>query len=181
MNEVTTPKASSSTSKGLGKMQKYSDEELLEELRRVHRLVGDVSRDTFNEVGNINSGTVINRFGSWNEGKEAAGIPITPQNYVENGITGKEYYNKVLSDAECIECGEGRDACVQFHHVEEKEKNISTMISGDGRTASSTIYDEIKKTVPLCANCHERHHSPRSEFRIEDGTEYDWREPEYYA
>jgi hypothetical protein len=57
---------------------------------------------------------------------------------------------------DCVRCGEGDPACLDFHHVGDKEMSISKMIT-DGYGQES-IEAEIEKCVVLCANCHRKEH-----------------------
>jgi hypothetical protein len=56
-----------------------------------------------------------------------------------------------------MHCGFNHPAALDFHHVDpkEKENNIHRLVS-DGRWAR--VYEEIKKCIVLCANCHRLHH-----------------------
>lgn len=55
----------------------------------------------------------------------------------------------------CILCGEDDKACLQFHHLKDKNFNIGTY--GPSCTKEELLY-EISKCVVLCANCHMRYH-----------------------
>lgn len=60
----------------------------------------------------------------------------------------------------CDLCSEGNPACIDFHHIDEKKDDISRMVNfGYSR---DTILSEIEKCVPLCANCHQKHHNGNS-------------------
>jgi len=55
-------------------------------------------------------------------------------------------------------CPEDNLACLDFHHVDEseKEEQITTIISyGYGR---DKILDEMAKCEVICANCHRKEH-----------------------
>jgi len=52
-------------------------------------------------------------------------------------------------------------AALDFHHIDDtfKEANISTMLKNS--VSRTKIWQEIKKCIVLCANCHrEEHHGP---------------------
>jgi hypothetical protein len=63
-------------------------------------------------------------------------------------------YKSALS---CQSCGFKHVAAMDFHHVDPstKEDNVWRLIS-NGQYAKA--YEEIKKCVVLCANCHRIHH-----------------------
>lgn len=62
-------------------------------------------------------------------------------------------YKKTLN---CQYCKLNDYRVLEFHHVGNKDHNISNMVNhgyGWGR-----IEEEIKKCIPLCANCHRLEH-----------------------
>lgn len=62
-------------------------------------------------------------------------------------------YKKTL---ECEQCGLKDYRVIEFHHVSEKNMNVSTMLK-DGY-GWSRIQEEIGKCIPLCCNCHRVKH-----------------------
>ena len=56
----------------------------------------------------------------------------------------------------CIVCNETEMACIDFHHVDPltKTKIVSTMLNYKW----DVILEELEKCVPLCSNCHRKHH-----------------------
>ena len=62
-------------------------------------------------------------------------------------------YKKTLK---CELCPENNVACLEFHHLGEKERGISDLVN---RGCSKTkIMGEIKKCQVLCSNCHRKFH-----------------------
>lgn len=61
-------------------------------------------------------------------------------------------YKKTLS---CIICGENDPICIDFHHLNESEKEyqISDLVM-----SREKMEEELKKCVPVCANCHRKIH-----------------------
>jgi len=61
------------------------------------------------------------------------------------------------STLSCAQCGFSHSAALDFHHEnpEEKEENINRIIA-NGQFAKA--FEEIKKCIVLCANCHRIHH-----------------------
>jgi hypothetical protein len=57
----------------------------------------------------------------------------------------------------CTKCGFDHIAALDFHHEDPntKEHNVNRLISNK-RFAKA--YEEIKKCIVLCANCHRIHH-----------------------
>jgi hypothetical protein len=57
----------------------------------------------------------------------------------------------------CAQCNFSHPAALDFHHIDpsEKEGNVySYVASGQYKKA----YEEVKKCIVLCANCHRVHH-----------------------
>ena len=68
--------------------------------------------------------------------------------------TKREFVNQYKKEKTCQKCGDKRWFCLDFHHLNGKEKrfNISACIrSGYG---IETIKAEIDKCIVLCSNCH---------------------------
>ena len=94
-----------------------------------------------------------------------------------NGYMKEKYREKKLEiqdlkqGLKCAKCGYDRcGAALDFHHInpDEKDERIAQMISN--RYSLDKIYEEIKKCVVLCANCHREFHAIEHEnigFTIE--------------
>jgi heterodisulfide reductase subunit B len=69
----------------------------------------------------------------------------------------KQEWDEFKATLACTKCGFSHVAALDFHHEnpEEKEHNVNDLIS-DGRFKKA--YEEIKKCIVLCANCHRIHH-----------------------
>jgi hypothetical protein len=64
----------------------------------------------------------------------------------------------------CIRCGEADPACLDFHHrnPDEKELTLSLAIA---RASLKRIQAEVVKCDVLCANCHRKvHHAERKRW-----------------
>jgi predicted HNH restriction endonuclease len=57
----------------------------------------------------------------------------------------------------CISCGFAHPAAIDFHHVNPSpsDRKIFALLR---RNNFSAALEEIKRCVPLCANCHRVHH-----------------------
>jgi ribonuclease HI len=62
-------------------------------------------------------------------------------------------YHKTI----CVECGETEQVCLQFHHIDqsEKESNVCAL----AMRSKATSKRELEKCVVLCANCHLKVHA----------------------
>jgi len=58
---------------------------------------------------------------------------------------------------QCVKCGFSHHAALDFHHEEPatKEGNVNRYVSN---AQYKKAYEEIKKCIVLCANCHRIHH-----------------------
>jgi len=58
---------------------------------------------------------------------------------------------------QCVNCGFAHPAAIDFHHVNPSpgDKKLFTLLRCNNFSAA---LEEVKKCVPLCANCHRVHH-----------------------
>jgi heterodisulfide reductase subunit B len=69
----------------------------------------------------------------------------------------KQEWDTFKATLACTKCGFSHSAALDFHHEDPstKEHSVNQLIS-DGRFRKA--YEEIKKCIVLCANCHRIHH-----------------------
>lgn len=62
----------------INRLSDYSDDSLLNELKRVAKLIGKdtMTQKDFNLHSKTNHSTIVNRFGSWNAALKKAGLPV---------------------------------------------------------------------------------------------------------
>lgn len=72
-------------------------------------------------------------------------------NYYHNN---KEIYNN--HKTKCCICGEDAKCCLEFHHIREKNFNISKSLK---HITPQQLLDELKLTVCICKNCHSKLHN----------------------
>ena len=62
---------------------------------------------------------------------------------------------KLKENMSCIICGESDPACLDFLHLvsSQKEYEISDLV-----LSKEKMREELKKCVPVCANCHRKIH-----------------------
>lgn len=58
---------------------------------------------------------------------------------------------------ECLICGEKESVCLDFHHIDPKEKSFT--IGKHQSLGKEKLLAEIKKCVCLCSNCHRKVHA----------------------
>lgn len=70
----------------------------------------------------------------------------------------KQQIQELKSQMKCAKCGESRGYVLDFHHLnpEQKENTIARMTSNNYEL--NKVYDEVKKCIVLCSNCHREFH-----------------------
>jgi len=64
----------------------YSDEEILEYMQRCYENEGECTRSVFNSYEGPCGGTAVDRFGSWNDAKMEAGLPVNTFSFTEQEL-----------------------------------------------------------------------------------------------
>ena len=62
----------------------------------------------------------------------------------------------------CALCGEKDTCCLDFHHLHDKEFEISKASD----VSKERLYEELKKCIILCANCHRKLHAGKISLPI---------------
>lgn len=88
----------------------------------------------------------------------------------KNRVRYREKWNAFKATLSCTHCGFSHPAALDFHHVvrDGTKRSVNALV---GARRYNDAYEEIKKCIPLCANCHRIHHynevqSERKERRI---------------
>ena len=71
-----------------------------------------------------------------------------------SGNKKKSYLDSVKSP--CAKCGESRKWCIDFHHIDHKQKSFNI---NSTKWGWDKIESELGKVVCLCANCHREYHA----------------------
>ena len=71
----------------------------------------------------------------------------------------KEWYIDYKSKQKCEICFESCPACLDFHHINDEEKEICVAQAVARNWSISNIKKEIDKCVVVCANCHRKIHA----------------------
>lgn len=58
----------------------------------------------------------------------------------------------------CSRCPENHPACLVFHHIDPKTKELEISYAVNNNWSIKKIEAEIAKCEVLCANCHMKHH-----------------------
>lgn len=70
----------------------------------------------------------------------------------------RKWLSKYKGNLCCIQCGENHIACLEFHHKNPNEKDLTisaTITQGWGKLR---ILEEISKCEVYCSNCHRKLH-----------------------
>lgn len=69
----------------------------------------------------------------------------------------KIWVDEYKSKIKCSRCPERDPVCIEFHHKGDKKIDCISMMINRG-FSKEKILKEIKKCIPLCANCHKKEH-----------------------
>lgn len=69
----------------------------------------------------------------------------------------KKKLTEYKSNLKC-DCGENHPSCIDFHHIDPKQKEISICKAVTNGWGWERIMKEIEKCKVLCSNCHKKIH-----------------------
>lgn len=69
----------------------------------------------------------------------------------------EKWYFTFKKTLKCTECNENHPACLDFHHINKKEK-IDAVANIAKKNDIKLLKDEILKCIVLCGNCHRKLH-----------------------
>jgi len=70
-----------------------------------------------------------------------------------------DWFVELKSALVCRRCGEPHPGCLQFHHTDRMQKEVSVSDAVRRGWSRRRIEAEIAKCEVLCANCHLKHHA----------------------
>ena len=83
------------------------------------------------------------------------------KNALKNKEIAKNYLIEYKKNVECVICGEKRWYVIDFHHIKEKNDNVSNIVK---KGSLKLLKEELEKCIPVCANCHrEIHYNERND------------------
>ena len=75
----------------------------------------------------------------------------------KNKKDNRKLWNEFKATQKCSTCGANHPAVIDFHHVvRDHTKQSVHHLAKNGQYKRAM--EEIKKCIPLCANCHRIHH-----------------------
>lgn len=76
-----------------------------------------------------------------------------------------EWFADFKKGLKCEVCGEDHPACLDFHHLDKKQKRQKVTDLAKRTYSVTTVLAEIEKCQVLCSNCHRKlHYNERNEF-----------------
>lgn len=76
----------------------------------------------------------------------------------------KEWYQEFMSTRCCIVCQENSLECLDWHHLDPKEKDGQVGKMLNHFRSMENVFSEMNKCIILCANCHRKYHAGNLEF-----------------
>ena len=78
----------------------------------------------------------------------------------------RQWIRSKLEGLECVKCGENDSCAIDLHHLDPTNKEYTIASIATHTTNKDKILSEIEKCVPLCSNCHRKHHAGRLEMEL---------------
>lgn len=69
-----------------------------------------------------------------------------------------KWYQDLKSTLKCEQCGESHLACIEFHHKDPSQKELSLSRAVCQSWSVDRMKKEIAKCKVLCSNCHRKLH-----------------------
>ena len=70
----------------------------------------------------------------------------------------KEIIQEWKSEQSCCKCGDKRGYVLDYHHIDPSTKTDTIARMTSNNYTLTTVQEEIKKCVVMCANCHREWH-----------------------
>lgn len=79
------------------------------------------------------------------------------QRLIDRRNQNRNYVNNIKANSQCVYCGEGHIACLDFHHKDSslKEEVISRAVVD---WTLERLKTELDKCEIVCSNCHRKIH-----------------------
>lgn len=77
----------------------------------------------------------------------------------ENRLKIRDFISNLKKEAKCKFCNECESVCLQFHHLDQNEKEIEIADIRNKGWSIKRLQTEIDKCVIVCANCHFKIHA----------------------
>ena len=78
---------------------------------------------------------------------------------VERRKERRLWFLAITNTTKCVVCPENHPWCIDFHHLNSKEKDQTVAKLLSDLRSKDRVIKEMEKCIPLCANCHRKHHA----------------------
>lgn len=68
----------------------------------------------------------------------------------------RDWFAEYKSTLKCNRCPENHPACLEFHHINEKNNLVSSLVAQ--AASKKRILEEVALCEVVCANCHRKEH-----------------------
>jgi hypothetical protein len=68
------------------------------------------------------------------------------------------WFDEYKQTLKCDRCPESHTGCLDFHHLDSKEKELSICKAVGNGWSIERIMKEVEKCIVLCSNCHRKLH-----------------------
>ena len=108
----------------------------------------------------------------WRKCKDAGVFWTDHKRYIKPGYHKKvaqknrEAFDAYKATLTCVGCGEDHPECLEFHHLDPKQKKYDISQKASIKTMNA-LMREINKCIVVCRNCHAKiHHEERKAKKI---------------
>jgi len=70
----------------------------------------------------------------------------------------RQWFKDLKMTFKCSKCSEDHISCLDFHHIDPKEKEFNLSQALNRGIGKEKLLKEIEKCIILCANCHRKEH-----------------------
>jgi hypothetical protein len=71
----------------------------------------------------------------------------------------RQFVSQYKAEKGCHFCKENTPVCLDFHHLDQNEKEINISVMSRGANSIDSIIKEIDKCLVICSNCHRKLHA----------------------
>jgi transcription elongation factor Elf1 len=80
----------------------------------------------------------------------------------------KQEFIEFKKTLKCSRCSEDDFVCLDFHHIDPSQKEISIATAIHNSLSMEKIKQEVDKCIVLCSNCHRKEHHRLSKINEND-------------
>ena len=84
---------------------------------------------------------------------------------VERRRALRDWFRAHRETLKCERCPESDPDCLDFHHLDPKEKETNVATACRAGWSIPHLQAEMAKCIVLCANCHRKHHAGLAQWQ----------------